>query len=298
MPARIYDVDIGVFDAFTPVSTYLLGYILADGNVNKRMTSMTIVSVDREHLLRIRDVFCPDIVLHTRAPNPLSERTAYSLIVNSTALVRKLYGIGIHPAKSYDGPYLTIPDELFPSFFLGVLDGDGNILYGKRHGLRITIAGNYNAVIGLQQQLARFGLKSSTKFLTDDRCKLLFMNGEDAGKILSMAYAATPLFLERKRRTFDAWLAHTTIPCDLCGNPIAANGRGKRFCEPCGVTRQRLMNRRQDHFIRYGVRKPFVDLATADERLLNLSCLYDRAIKHKALAALAAAATATEDDAA
>lgn len=72
--------------------------------------------------------------------------------------------LGVTPNKSYVGSYPHVPQEVWWHYFRGILDGDGNIYFSRKHGLRITIVGNRNCIVGLHSDLSEmFSLCSHAK---------------------------------------------------------------------------------------------------------------------------------------
>ena len=168
MSARKYHLNFSIVEQWTPALAYLVGYVLSDGNVNKGLTRVSFVSADREHLELVRDLFeadCPIRIHHAPETDPLSERQCYCLNIDSRTIASAFNLFGIQPNKSRDGGYPIIPVTVWWHFFRGILDGDGNIYFSRKHGLRLTIAGNQNTVVGLQTDLLN-GLTSSLMLST------------------------------------------------------------------------------------------------------------------------------------
>jgi len=139
-----HTIDKTFFDKWCEQSSYILGFILADGciswNPEKGYYSLTITASekDKEHLEKIRNI------LSSTKPLSYSSKTnSYRLIANSKVLCQKLMQIGILPRKSLNVRLPTIPEDQLRHFIRGVIDGDGNVRYLKREKspyFEITIA--------------------------------------------------------------------------------------------------------------------------------------------------------------
>ena len=105
--------------------------------------------------------------------------------IDSKRAVERFCQFGITPNKSYIGLYPIVPQEVWWHYFRGILDG--NINFSRTSGLRITIAGNRNCVLGLQSDLNEmFVVRSTARYLDVERVKLLELRGEHAEKALTL----------------------------------------------------------------------------------------------------------------
>ena len=129
-----HTVDENFFDTFTEESTYLLGYIYADGNISwntkKVYQALTITTAakDKDHLENIRKI------INSTKPLLYSEGTnSYRLIANSKNLCLKLMNFGVKPNKSLTLEFPEfLPNKQFRHFLRGIIDGDGTIYYCNR----------------------------------------------------------------------------------------------------------------------------------------------------------------------
>ena len=255
--AAKYTINIDFFAEWSQDMAYVLGYVIGDGNVDALLTRLTIVSKDKDHLEKINAAIGSNRPLYQRAlDNPYEgAKQTWSLIVASTAVVHHLLRFGIEPNKSISGSYRSVPKEFWWHFFRGILDSDGNILFSPKAGLRVTIAGNWKCIRGLQSDLSHlFSIDSQTKHLDEDRVKLLFLYGENAERVLTLMYQNSDgLRLERKYTQWLEWNQHFKLmtSCLLCEAPLRAS-KGQKLCLSCRVIRTRLMNRRSDHHRRRG----------------------------------------------
>ena len=127
-------------DFFVNINTeeqaYLLGFYVADGNVNeKRKTFRVCISEkDKEIVEMFRKFICPNARWHEYKPYEVNGRnnkiylghTKIACDINSTKLVRSLVDLGYGYNKTY--AHLRLPkltDELMLHFIRGYFDGDG-----------------------------------------------------------------------------------------------------------------------------------------------------------------------------
>lgn len=108
---------------------YVVGVITTDGSLSIDGRHITITSTDIQLLETC--VHC----LHKTtkiSPNPigsLSKKPAFRVQIGDVVLYRWLLKIGLFPRKSLTLKSLRIPDEYFPDFLRGHLDGDGSIIH-------------------------------------------------------------------------------------------------------------------------------------------------------------------------
>lgn len=283
-----YTYNLSVLNAWSPGLAYVLGLALTDGSVHKDLTRISFYSSDQQMLEIVKNFFesTRPVVPHSHPGISFLEKSSgetftgnkqiYAFYVDSKQAVERFCQFGVTPNKSYVGLYPTVPQDVWWHYFRGILDGDGNILFSQKSGLRLTVAGNRNCIVGLHSDLSElFSLRSQTKFLDEDRCKYLFLYGENAEKALTLTYQDSQnLRLERKYNQWLDWNEHIKLvrACLLCDTPIRAS-KGQKFCSPCGVIRQRLMNRRSDHYRRNGVWLSLRDLCKAEESHLSIERL-------------------------
>lgn len=204
------------------------------------------------------------------------KKQIYAFHLDSKLAVARCIQLGITPNKSYRGPYPSVPPEVWWHFLRSILDGDGNISFSRKGGLRIKIAGNSNCVLGLQTDLAElFSIRSTARYLDMDRVKILDLCGEPAERALSCMYQDSEnLRLERKYHQWLEWNDHLklTTHCLLCDVSIRSS-QGQKLCPPCQVVRNRLMNRRSAHYKRNGVRCSLRELCKPEESHLPVERL-------------------------
>ena len=128
-PARRHGARMGDLPrpqiTWSPTLAWIVGLITTDGNLS-RQRSFSITSKDRDLLELVQH--------HLRLRNPITPvrggwGTACSRLQwGDRRLYDWLAGIGLTPAKSLTLKPLAVPDEYFPDFLRGCIDGDGCIL--------------------------------------------------------------------------------------------------------------------------------------------------------------------------
>jgi hypothetical protein len=212
MSYRKHDVSPTIYDALTPSLAYVLGMILADGNL--RGSTLTISNKEADLLNKIR------LVLGTTAPaTPRSkdQHVWYILVLTNKRLSEWLNGYGITERKSLSAILPTVTDDLLPHLVRGYFDGDGTVQFSPRQGLvaRFTsgspvllnqLADRLTAVVGLP-----------SRRVTHDRnrpnANRLAYYGPSALALADAMYAdANDLFLLRKRTPFEEYRRHIATP--------------------------------------------------------------------------------------
>jgi hypothetical protein len=284
---RKYTYNLDVLNEWSSGLAYILGLALTDGSIHKDKTRVAFYSSDLQMLEIVQQFFesTSPLVTHS-TPGKYSfekggtsypgKKQMYVFYLNSKAAAERFIQLGITPNKSYVGPYPSIPQEVWWHFFRGVFDGDGNIYFSKKHGLRITIAGNRNCILGIQTDLNRlFAIPSTARYLDMDKVKLLDLCGESAEQALSYLYQDSEnLRLERKYNQWRDWNENYKLvrPCILCDTPIRSP-KSQKLCPSCSAIRDRLMNRRSDHFRRNGVWYTLRSLCKPEESHLHIENL-------------------------
>ncbi len=191
------------FDKFNENSSYILGFIAADGNVNynpKRgyyTITITAAEKDKTHLENLRN-----IMFSTKPLLYSSTTKSYRLIINSKKLCEKLIALGITPKKSLTLKFPKIPNSYLRHFIRGIVDGDGNVRYVKRKRspyFEITIAsGSYDFCQGIVDSLkdvmdlsANIRTHANNVYVIQYSCS----RGE---KLAEFLYKEANLYLERK----------------------------------------------------------------------------------------------------
>ena len=110
-----------VFDTWTPIMAYILGFMVSDGNVAKDGKGISWAQshdYGKAHLEKL----LPFVGGSVYGPCP---EDGYRLVVYSEKLNAKLQSMGIPPKKSLIMGFPAVPAEFMDHFIRGVFDGDG-----------------------------------------------------------------------------------------------------------------------------------------------------------------------------
>ncbi len=127
LTARSRGPQLGLKNAnpeWSPELAYAIGIIATDGNLSPNGRHLCIRSADYELLETVKECLGLDNEI-TKKRKLLS--VYYSLQWGGRAFYLWLKSIGLMPAKSLVLGALTLPDDFFPDFLRGVIDGDGCI---------------------------------------------------------------------------------------------------------------------------------------------------------------------------
>lgn len=153
---RIYAVNEDFFKCInTEEKAYTLGFICADGHIERDRLNITVSIKDKNILEKIR------CAMHSNHPikevqrtNPYKKTNKKTLIlvelmIGSVELVKPLFDMGLTTNKTYtlNGDILKyIPKYLMRDFLRGYFDGDGNVFFGRRYNsgykYNVNICGN------------------------------------------------------------------------------------------------------------------------------------------------------------
>lgn len=202
---RRYRVRPDAFARLTPDTAYVLGFIVADGNIGPGRFKISNTELDILHAMRV--------ALHS--DHPIGRQTGrlrpcYELTIVNKALTAQLVALGLTRAKSLTACLPVVDDALFPHLLRGYFDGDGAVRWSPRGGLMVKFTSG--SALLLQQVAAaitrHLGLTQRAVTHDKDRphaCRLNY-SGRDALAIADAMYAdAGTLFLQRKRQVFEQY---------------------------------------------------------------------------------------------
>ena len=211
--------DIRFFDTWTPDMAYVLGFLFADGSINKRQTDVVIglAIKDKVILKFIREAMKSTRKFwyregHTDENGHKHQKSVY-LTVGSKIIVNRLMELGMMPRKTYrDDPFPNVPDDMLPHFVRGYFDGDGTYK-GANSGWVVTgFIGSPQFIIGLRDSLVRVaGMPCNVVKLEGDEtpyARVSWGAVEDLRKFRAFIYPDGYSFcLERKKKVIDDWIS-------------------------------------------------------------------------------------------
>lgn len=236
---RIYKVNENFFKCInTEEKAYILGFICADGHIERDRLNITVSIKDKDILEKIR------CALHSNHPikevqrtNPYNKTKRKTLIlaelmIGSIKLVKPLFNMGLTTNKTYtlDGSILKyIPKYLMRDFLRGYFDGDGNVLFGKRYNsgykYNINICGNEDFLLKSFQTY----FPSNNKLYKDlysKQCYIWKLSQRDKVKdFMYYLYYNSSIFLNRKYNEFRKimWACKTGL---IAGNSYSKCNNG------------------------------------------------------------------------
>ncbi len=105
---------------------YVVGLITTDGCISGDERHINITSADRQHLETVRRIMGLKIAIGKKRSGPRTS-VSHQIQIGSRGMVRFLTAVGLTPRKSLTIGSLEVPDDAFPDFLRGVIDGDGSI---------------------------------------------------------------------------------------------------------------------------------------------------------------------------
>ena len=131
-----YTIDESLFEDLNEKSSYILGVIFSDGNIEKNNSRLCISSKDLDWLMSISSVFGNPPV--RKRKNNIGEW--YVLSVNRKKVVADLIKYGVTENKSLTMKFPDIDKENMRHFLRGYFDGDGSIRYDFKRGFELDFA--------------------------------------------------------------------------------------------------------------------------------------------------------------
>ena len=207
-PRRRWPVFVSAGDALTAETAYVLGLILADGNLFRNV--LTIANTDRELLVAVSLVLGQNLVIHTKRKD---SHTWYALTVGSNQVCDWVRSFGITERKSTTA---VLPDELgthASHVIRGYFDGDGTVAFSLRGGLQLRfVSGSLDLLTAVEACIA-LHTGVPRKVIRHDRgrptANRLTYCGPAALRVSEWMYQdAGDLFLPRKRLVFENYRRH------------------------------------------------------------------------------------------
>lgn len=213
---RIYKVNEDFFKCInTEEKAYILGFICADGHIEKDRLNITVSIKDKEILEKIRYAMNSNHpIKEVQRTNPYKKTNRENLIlselmIGSVELVKPLFNMGLTTNKTYtlNGDILKyIPKYLIRNFLRGYFDGDGNVFFGRRYSsgykYNVNICGNEDFLLKSFQVY----FPSNNKLYKDlysKQCYVWKISQKDKVRdFMYYLYYNSSIFLQRKYNEF------------------------------------------------------------------------------------------------
>lgn len=204
--------NIKFFDTWSNSMAYTLGFIFADGHINKAHTLLSIglhiqdkaiVDYIREALEAKTTVKVVTVKQTTRNSAPQARLT-----ISSKRLCEGLIRRGCLPGKSNrDDPFPEVPEEYLPHFLRGAFDGDGTINKGKNERWSFAYCGSQKFVSGFADHVARLSgtWRRPVNKQGSDKCwACSWQSHRDIRKVYDALYPSGQDYFKGPRK-FEKW---------------------------------------------------------------------------------------------
>jgi hypothetical protein len=116
------------FDTWNPEMAYVLGWIYSDGNLHKKLNSVSITSADLETLENIGSLFGTDIHMNTYFGDRMRKQVIGKIFFHRKPMIERLMKIGLTPKKARTIAYpKELPNQFARHFIRGFFEGDGYV---------------------------------------------------------------------------------------------------------------------------------------------------------------------------
>lgn len=190
---------------------YMLGMLQADGaiiiNIRAQSicTKLKLKAEDKYLLDSIHKMWSfftePKLEVHK------SGKKSYYIYSYNRELYNDLTMNGILPRKSYENAnnsfIPSLDNNLFISYLLGMLDGDGTIQTDKNGHIRIDLVGKTEELFKeLVERLGTFNIKSKLYYRRDKNYYMIRISDKPSVKALIEKFSKCPICLERKFKKY------------------------------------------------------------------------------------------------
>ena len=204
---RKYAINDRFFNTWGRKSAYIVGLILADGNLSPSGREFSISSKDIELLEKAKRA------LESEQPiRKINGKNLYMLSIGNKRMVNDLEKIGITQNKSKTLTMPDVPDEYFFDFLRGYIDGDGMIDYRHKKGITVKlctgspyILDDISSIISTSLNIHKCtpATRTGKRRETISTWYELIYYGQNAAKICEAIYSHREyLFLSRKRQAY------------------------------------------------------------------------------------------------
>jgi predicted DNA-binding protein YlxM (UPF0122 family) len=148
----VYKINENFFHNWSKEMSYVLGLILADGNIDAETNQVKIKIKEGYLLENVKKT------LNSEHPIKYDKITdMYSFGFCRKKMSNKLFELGVTSRKSLNVRFPDVPDEFLSHFIRGVFDGDGSVFFeprSKTYPLRVSfISGSKEFITTLENTL-------------------------------------------------------------------------------------------------------------------------------------------------
>jgi|JI10StandDraft_1071094.scaffolds.fasta_scaffold09420_6 hypothetical protein len=191
-------INHNIFDDLTPEALYWIGFLYADGHIEKDRPriSVTLSSIDHEHLVKLSKFFGDNITIRVLGTG--HHRVAFS----SISIYEKLITMGFSNRKTYAIiPHITLKTSR--DFWRGVVDGDGWICNKKQTAL--GLCGHINTIQAFLKYVNDSGISTKAQAHKVKKRQNLWTVDLHANKdkaVAELLYKDSTVYLERKYQKY------------------------------------------------------------------------------------------------
>ena len=204
------------FDTWSQEMAYVLGFISADGNINKSEYKLSIglAKKDEPHLNKIKNLIAP--IRNIRQSERIKNNKVFKYVhleVCSNYMCRSLVGLGIVPKKSLILEFPDVPENFVKDFIRGNFDGDGCISQDSNSKYwQMYFLGTEKFLDTLSKHINKAtGISLRNINLTKSKIHIIKYSTHDIIKICSWLHKDSTIHLERKYDKFQQLLKEREI---------------------------------------------------------------------------------------
>lgn len=208
---RLYKLDPHKFDVINHEhKAYWLGFLYADGNVNREKTlNLGLKIVDIEHLEKFRDFLESESPVRTFQQKCAGKYYPQARVsFTDRHLAARLMSLGIVKGRpDFHPAIVSMPDALHSHFLRGFWDGDGGASKNPNSG--INFCGREDFLVWIRAYMSEHAgtnpnLKVS-KHKTANLYYLAYSGRIQALNAFNVLFQNATVWLERKRKRIESW---------------------------------------------------------------------------------------------
>lgn len=197
-----YYIKYNALSNWNELSSYLLGFTLADGYIkrsngsrNENSLQFELADYDKDILEKIKKHLCFE------GPILYSNRNTVKLCISNTKIIDDLICKGIPTNNKTETASFPkeIPNSVLNHFIRGLFDGDGSVFYDSNY-IAFQLLGTRSLLLGIKNKLSQFfhtvNLYDRSKNGTNIFC--LKLKGKNAEKLYRWLYDNSTIYLQRK----------------------------------------------------------------------------------------------------
>jgi DNA-binding transcriptional regulator WhiA len=201
---RIYNFDHNYFTKIdTPNKAYILGFLYADGCINKKQTEMIIKihNSDIEILNIIKKEMKSEHPIKIIKQKDREDQVRFG--ISSIKLCKDLSMFGLFPSKTFNIEFPKIIDNLNRHFIRGYFDGDGSISKIKnRNSYTVTIFTASEMFMKSLRQILYDNKIETNLYKRNNGYAIQFSRRELVDRFFHFIYQDADIFLKRKKYKF------------------------------------------------------------------------------------------------